>query len=85
MDENHTQAQVQAGMPFLVQLQNIFGVATNYIAPTHPSLPSYLMITGGSFFGVTDDAAPGSHSISRTSVFGAAVERARPHAPITSR
>ena len=49
MDENHTQAQVQAGMPFLVQLQNIFGVATNYIAPTHPSLPSYLMITGGSF------------------------------------
>jgi acid phosphatase len=73
VDENHTQAQAQAGMPFLLQLQNTFGVTTHYTAPTHPSLPNYLMITGGSTFGVTDDAPPGSHPITGTSVFGAAV------------
>jgi hypothetical protein len=59
VDENHTQAQAQAGMPFLLQLQNTFGVTTHYTAPTHPSLPNYLMITGGSTFGVTDNAPPG--------------------------
>jgi acid phosphatase len=72
VDENHTQAQAQAGMPFLLQLQNTFGVTTHYTAPTHPSLPNYLMITGGSTFGVTDDAPPGSHPVTGTSVFGAA-------------
>lgn len=77
VDENHTQAQVQAKMPFLLQLQNTFGVTTDYAAPTHPSLPNYLMITGGSSFAVTDDAAPGSHPITGTSVFGAAIAQGR--------
>lgn len=77
VDENHTQAQAQAGMPFLLQLQNTFGVTNDYTAPTHPSLPNYLMIAGGSSFGVTDDAAPDSHRITGTSVFGAAIAQGR--------
>ena len=72
VDENHTQAQAQASMPYLVSLQNTFGVTTNHTATTHPSLPNYLEIAGGSTFGVTDDAAPSSHPVSGVSVFGAA-------------
>jgi acid phosphatase len=77
VDENHTQAQAQAEMPFLVGLQSTFGVTSNYTSPTHPSLPNYLLIAGGSAFGVTDDAAPSSHPITGTSVFGAALSQGR--------
>ena len=73
VDENHTQSQVQAGMPYLVSLQNKYGVTTHHTAATHPSLPNYLVIAGGGTFGVTDDAAPGSHPVSGRSVFGAAL------------
>jgi len=73
VDENHTQAQAQASMPYLVSLQNTFGVTSHHTATTHPSLPNYLEIAGGSTFGVTDDAAPGSHPIAGVSVFGSAL------------
>jgi acid phosphatase len=36
---------------------------------THPSLPNYLAIAGGSTFGVRNDASPSSHHISGPSVF----------------
>src|SRR6478672_10267973 len=75
VDENHTQAQAQASMPYLVSLQNAFGVTSHHTATTHPSLPNYLEIAGGSTFGVTDDAAPGSHPIAGVSVFGSALAR----------
>jgi phosphatidylinositol-3-phosphatase len=75
VDENHTQAQAQASMPYLVSLQNTFGVTSHHTATTHPSLPNYLEIAGGSTFGVTDDAAPGSHPIAGVSVFGSALAR----------
>ena len=35
VDENHTQHQVQAGMPYLVRLQKTFGVTTHHTAATH--------------------------------------------------
>ena len=77
VDENHTQRQVRAGMPYLVSLQKTFGGTTHHTAATHPSLPNYLLIAGGRTFGVTDDAAPRSHPIAGTSVFGAALARGR--------
>jgi acid phosphatase len=77
VDENHTQAQAQAAMPYLVSLQNQFGVTTRHTAPTHPSLPNYLVMAGGSTFGVTDDASPASHLVHGQSVFGAALAKGR--------
>jgi phosphatidylinositol-3-phosphatase len=45
------------------------GLATNYRGITHPSLPNYLAATGGSVFGVSDDAGPAAHPISAPSIF----------------
>ena len=58
IEENHSLAQMRAGMPFLARLSSKYGYATHWKALTHPSEPNYLGIVGGSTFGVTDDATP---------------------------
>ena len=55
--------------PYENELAKECGLATDYRAITHPSLPNYLAATGGSTFGVTDDAGPSSHPISGPSLF----------------
>jgi putative cell wall-binding protein len=45
------------------------GLASNYNGVSHPSLPNYLAATGGSTFGVTDDANPSAHPIAAASLF----------------
>jgi phosphatidylinositol-3-phosphatase len=46
----------QAGtMPYLNRLGSGYSVATQYYAITHPSLPNYLALLGGSTFGITSD------------------------------
>jgi phospholipase C len=57
------------GAPYENELANACGLATDYRAITHPSLPNYLAATGGSTFGVTDDAGPSSHPLAATSIF----------------
>jgi phosphatidylinositol-3-phosphatase len=71
--ENHSLDQMRQGMPFTFGLAERYGYATNYRALTHPSLPNYLAMTGGSTFGVRDDAPPASHVIHGQSVFGQAL------------
>jgi phospholipase C len=44
-----------AQAPYLNGLANQFGLATNYFAIGHPSLPNYLALIGGSTFGITSD------------------------------
>ena len=73
VEENHTQAQAEAHMPYMVSMQKTYGLTTHYTASTHPSLPNYLEIAGGSTFGVTNDAPPSSHPVQGRSVFGAAL------------
>lgn len=46
------------------------GMAADYHGITHPSLPNYLAATGGSTFGVRDDAGPAAHPIGADSIFG---------------
>lgn len=75
VEENHSLAEMRAGMPYLYGLAQRYGFATDYHAVTHPSLPNYLAIVGGSTFGVTDDAAPSVHPVAGASVFGEAVAR----------
>ena len=71
--ENHSLAQVRRGMPWVRGLADQYGYATRYRAITHPSLPNYLAIAGGSTFGVTDDQPPAAHPVRRPSVFGEAI------------
>jgi phosphatidylinositol-3-phosphatase len=41
--------------PYLNQLAQNYGLAGNYYAITHPSLPNYFALTGGDTFGISSD------------------------------
>ena len=71
--ENHSRDQMRAAMPYTAALGKEFAVAMNYQAVTHPSLPNYLAMTGGSTYAVADDAPPSSHTTDQPSVFGQAL------------
>lgn len=77
VEENHGRGQVEAHMPYLFGLAQRFGYATNYHAISHPSLPNYLAIAGGSTFGISDDRPPSSHPLRGPSVFGQALAAGR--------
>jgi phospholipase C len=55
--ENHSYDQIigNADAPYLNALARRYGLATNYHAVAHPSLPNYLALVGGSTFGIADD------------------------------
>jgi phosphatidylinositol-3-phosphatase len=44
--------------PYITSLGNSYARATNYSALTHPSLPNYLDLLGGSNYGITSDCRP---------------------------
>lgn len=66
-----------AHMPGLVGLAHTYGQTSRYRALTHPSLPNYLALAGGSTFGVTDDAPPAAHREPGPCVFDLAVGAGR--------
>jgi hypothetical protein len=68
--ENHSESDALSGMPYLRSQAERYGVAANSYAVTHPSLPNYLAIAGGSTFGVRDDKPPAAHPLDGESVFG---------------
>jgi hypothetical protein len=55
--ENHSYSQIigSGSAPYINSLAAKYGLATNYFAVAHPSLPNYLALTGGSTFGITSD------------------------------
>jgi phosphatidylinositol-3-phosphatase len=69
--ENKSYSQVigSSSAPYENGLANQCGLATNYFAITHPSLPNYIAMTSGSPQGITDDNAPSSHPLSVASIF----------------
>jgi phosphatidylinositol-3-phosphatase len=73
VEENHSLSQMQLGMPYTYGLAKQYGYATNWSAITHPSLPNYLAMTGGSTYGVTDDGSPASHRVRGPNAFGEAI------------
>src|SRR5690349_14453438 len=73
VEENHGLAAARTGMPYLASLADQYGVATDYRALAHPSLPNYLAMTSGSTLGVRDDAGPSAHPVSGPSVFDLAL------------
>lgn len=77
MEENHSYAQMKSGMPYLFGLAKTYGYATDWSAISHPSLPNYLAISGGSTFGITDDRSPAAHAAevgTAKSVFDQAID-----------
>ena len=56
--ENRSEAQIIGDTnqaPYINQLAAEYGLATNYAAVSHPSLPNYLALTGGDTLGITTD------------------------------
>jgi hypothetical protein len=55
--ENHEYGSVigSAEAPYINSLAATYGLATNYFGASHPSLPNYFALTGGSTFGVASD------------------------------
>ncbi|QEC47928.1 acid phosphatase [Baekduia soli] len=55
--------------PYLNGLAARCGLATQYFAITHPSLPNYIAMTSGSPQGIHDDADPSAHPLAAPSIF----------------
>ena len=60
--ENHSYNEIwnTNTTPYITSLGNAYARATNYSAITHPSLPNYLDIYGGSNYTITTDCNPSS-------------------------
>ncbi len=60
--ENHSYNQVwnTSTSPYITSLGNAYVRATNYTAITHPSLPNYLDLYGGSNSAISTDCSPSS-------------------------
>jgi hypothetical protein len=54
---------------YLNGLASACGLATNYDAIAHPSLPNYVAMTSGSTQGITDDNEPSAHPLRAPSIF----------------
>jgi hypothetical protein len=69
--ENTSYAEIigNSAAPYLNRLAAVCGLATNYQAITHPSLPNYIAATSGQAWGITDDEPPSSHPLSQPSIF----------------
>ena len=69
--ENRDYGQIvgAADAPYINQLGQSCGVATNFHAETHPSLPNYIALTSGGTQGIHDDASPPSHALQVASIF----------------
>src|SRR5262249_43621280 len=52
--ENQSFSNAMGGMPFLNQLANRYGLATNFFANTHPSIGNYFWLTTGQ--NITNDS-----------------------------
>lgn len=66
--ENHSFSEVAGHSPYLNALARDCGLATDYTAITHPSLPNYLALTSGGTDGVTSDCT--SCTVQASSLFG---------------
>ena len=67
--ENHSYSDIRsnASAPFINSMADTGNIATNYFAVSHPSLPNYLEIVGGSDFNVLSDDSPDWHNTGCTS------------------
>ena len=57
VEENHNFSEVigNSSMPYTNSLASKYGLATQYYANAHPSMPNYLMLTTGQIESISDD------------------------------
>jgi len=55
--------------PYENRLAKACGLATNYHAVTHPSLPNYIAATSGGTQGIADDSPPSAHPLGVASIY----------------
>ena len=69
--ENHSYRQIigSSSAPYINSLARACGLATNYKAVTHPSLPNYIAATSGETWAIADDNPPSSHPLRVESIF----------------
>lgn len=69
--ENHAYSQIigSSQAPYINRLAARCGVATQFSAEQHPSLPNYVAMTSGSTQGITDDLGPADHPLGAASIF----------------
>jgi phosphatidylinositol-3-phosphatase len=65
--ENHGFSEIAGQSPYLSRLARACGLATNYHAVAHPSLPNYLALTSGSTHGIASDCT--SCTVAAPSIF----------------
>lgn len=70
VEENHNYADVvaSASMPYFNGLANKYGLAANYFANGHPSIPDYFMLTTGQTLTVIDAVTPQTFPVSDDNV-----------------
>jgi hypothetical protein len=68
-NQNYGSIIGSSSAPYINSLANTYGLATNYAAISHPSLPNYIALTSGSVQGITDDSNPSSHQLNVPSIF----------------
>ena len=69
--ENKSYSEIigSSAAPYINSMAQKCGVATNYTAVAHPSLPNYIALTSGGTQGVTDDSPPSAHPLTAPSIF----------------
>ena len=69
--ENHGYGSVigSPDAPYTNLIAAQCGLATNFFAETHPSLPNYIAMTSGSTQGITANGVPASYPLSVPSIF----------------
>jgi hypothetical protein len=69
--ENHDYSQIigNPDAPTFNAAAHACGLATNFTAEAHPSLPNYIAMTSGSTQGITDDRGPSSHPLNVANIF----------------
>jgi phospholipase C len=67
--ENRSYSDIIGRAPYITALARRCGLATDYHAITHPSLPNYLAMTSGSTHGIASDCSPAECSLGGRSIF----------------
>lgn len=67
--ENHSYDQARGHMPYLDAKADACTILTDESAITHPSLPNYLALSGGSTFGIADDGPPADYAVDDDSIY----------------
>jgi hypothetical protein len=68
-NKDYSSVVASSAAPYIDRLAHHYGLATNYSAISHPSLPNYIALTSGSTQGIGDDSGPSSHRLAVPNIF----------------